>query len=167
VHSLFRARSGAYVLDCLVYLGLAAATVPLGMVFQQQGWGQVQGLVLAVSVIPPVAATVLAGVQESGPRAATFGKRPIGLEVRTTAGERVSRGRALLRNAVKIGIPWQLGHLVAIGSTFGGFQGRDPLTLVAAAIIYPLMVVMVVLVARGSGRGLHDRLAGTQVGRAA
>jgi hypothetical protein len=67
---------------------------------------------------------------------------------------------------VKIGIPWQLGHVVAIGSTFGGFERRDPATLAAAAVVYPLMVVMVVLAARGSGRALHDRLAGTQVRRA-
>ena len=166
MHSLFRARGRAYVLDCLVYLGLAASTVPLGVVFQQQGWGHAKGLVLAVSAIPPVAATVLAGVQESGVRAATFGKRLVHLEVFTATGDRVPLGRALLRNAVKIGIPWQLGHVVAIGSTFGGFERRDPATLAAAAVVYPLMVVMVVLAARGSGRALHDRLAGTQVRRA-
>jgi uncharacterized RDD family membrane protein YckC len=116
-----------------------------------------------VSALPPVAATLLAALEEAGPRHSTPGKRRERLVVAGAAGHPLTLPRTLIRNAVKIGIPWQLGHIVTIGASFAGFQRRDPLTLVAAAVTYPLLAAMVTAVARGSGRALHDRLAGTQV----
>jgi len=163
MNPLLARRTRAYLLDCCAYAGVALATVPLGVAFQRLGWSGNRNLVLAASAIPPLVATVVAGVQEAGPHAATPGKRRERLTVTDTAGRPLTLGRAWLRNATKIGIPWQLGHVVTIGSAFGGFAQRDPLTLGAAAVCYPLMAAMVAAVARGSGRGLHDRVAGTLV----
>ncbi|MET1005641.1 MAG: RDD family protein [Propionibacteriaceae bacterium] len=165
MHPLLAARARAYVRDAGTYLGVAAATVPFGLVLRQQGFGQSPGFLLAVSAVPPLVATLIAAGQESGVHHATWGKRRQSLVVTTMTGQPVSFGRALVRNVVKIGIPWQLGHTVAIGAAFGGFETGDTLTLAATAVTYPLIALMIVMVARRNGRGLHDRLAGTVVQR--
>jgi uncharacterized RDD family membrane protein YckC len=165
MHPLLAARTKAYLRDAVTYLGVAAATVPVGLVLRHEGIGQHPGFLLAVSAVPPLVASVIAARQESGAHRATWGKRRQGLVVTTSSGERVPFGRALVRNLVKIGIPWQLGHTVAIGAAYGGFERGDPLTLAATAVTYPLVAVMIVAVARGTGRGLHDRVAGTAVAR--
>ncbi len=167
VHPLAGARARAYLLDCGVYLGIAAATVPIGVVAQRAGWKADRSWALGTSALPPLVATVLAARQESGPRAATLGKRRQGLVVRAADGSAPRFARCLLRDAVKIGVPWQLGHVVAIGAAYGGFERRDPLTLAATALTYPLLAVMALATTRGSGRALHDRVAGTRVRRAA
>jgi uncharacterized RDD family membrane protein YckC len=163
VHPLAARRVRAYLLDCLGYLGVAAGTVPLGLVLHRTGLGGDRRVALLVSAIPPIAATVIAGRQKAGPRRATPGKRRYHLVVTDAGADHLTLGRALARNAVKIGVPWQLGHVVAIGSSFGGFQRRDPLTWAAAAVTYPLLAAMVLAVSRGRGLALHDRAAGTRV----
>jgi uncharacterized RDD family membrane protein YckC len=163
VHYLLTRRTRAYLRDCIGYLGVAASTVPISVVLNRLGLGGDRWVVLVVSALPPVAATVIAGLQEAGPHQSTLGKRRERLAVADAAGNPLTLSRALIRNAVKIGIPWQLGHVVAIGASFGGFKQRDPLTLVATAVTDPLLAAMVIAVARGSGRALHDRAAGTQV----
>lgn len=165
MHPLAGARARAYLVDCGAYLCVAAATVPMGVVGHHVGWGRHRAYVLCVSAVPPLVATLLAARQESGPRGATLGKRHQGLVVRGRADAVVTSGRALIRNTVKIGVPWQLGHVVAIGAAFGGFERRDPVTLGAAAVTYPLLATMVVAAALGGGRALHDRVAGTVVER--
>lgn len=160
-------RGRAYLRDCIVYAGIAAATVPLGMAAHAAGWGGNRAFVLAASAVPPVVATWLAAKQESGPARATWGKQRHGLVVTDRHGRPIDRRRALLRNTVKIGVPWQLGHTVAIGAAFGGFETRDRLTIAATVVTYPLLAVMILAVARGQGRGLHDRVADTAVVAAA
>lgn len=160
---LLTRRVRAYAWDCAVYLGVAASTAPIGLVINRLGRGGERKVALGISALPPVAATVLAAVQEAGPRQATLGKRRDGLVVTDTGGRSLTLSRALIRNAIKIGIPWQLGHVVAIGASFGGFHRRDPLSLGAAAVTYPLLAVMIIAVAHRHGRALHDRVAGSQV----
>jgi uncharacterized RDD family membrane protein YckC len=123
---------------------VAASTVPIGVVLNRLGLGGDRWVVLVVSALPPSVATVIAGLQEAGPHQSTLGKRRERLAVADAAGHPLTLSRALLRNAVKIGIPWQLGHVVAIGASFGGFEQRDPLTLVATAVTYPLLAAMVI-----------------------
>lgn len=53
--------------------------------------------------------------------------------------------------------------MVAIGAVFGGFDKKDPLTLGAAFITYPLLAAMILGVVLGDGRTIHDRLSGTRV----
>ncbi|MFC5992849.1 RDD family protein [Pseudonocardia hispaniensis] len=167
MNNLAGRRGRAYLRDCLTYLGLAAATAPFGIIGRRTGWGGNRVFVLAVSALPPLAATILAASQESGPAQATWGKRTHGLVVTDGDGAPIGFGRATLRNAAKIGVPWQIGHVVAIGAAFGGFEKRDPLTRAATVVTYPLLAAMIVAVLRGNGRGLHDRVAGTAVRRRA
>ena len=161
MHPLALPRLRAYLRDCTGYLGLAAATVPLGLVVQHLGWGRSRRLVVALTAVPPAVATLVAALREAD--GGTPGHRGQRLVVLDRRGEPPGLGRALLRNTAKIGLPWQLGHLVALGSAFGGFQQRDPGTLVPAVLVYPWFVVVAATVATGSGRSLHDRIAGTHV----
>lgn len=122
MHPLAGGRARAYALDCLTYLGVAAATFPLSAVVRRVSDGQrpSRGLVLGVSTVPPLVAMAWAAVAESGPHRATLGKRRERLEVVTATGERVPFSRALVRNAVKILIPWQLAHVTGVGAAYGG-----------------------------------------------
>lgn len=163
LHHLASSRGKAYVRDCIGYLGIAVATVPLGLLSQQTGWGDHRGFVLAASAIPPTIATLLAARRESSSSGATPGKRRYGLQVQSQHGEALSFGRALLRNSLKIAIPWQLGHTVVVGAAFGGFDNQDPLTLAAAVATYPLLAIMIGSAAFGEGRALHDRITGSRV----
>ena len=172
MHRLAVPRGKAYALDCLGYLGIAAATLPVGIVLQQTGVGQHQWAVWGLSAVPPLLAAGVAARAESGPARATWGKRRLRLVVDGSAGgtrdgatteEAPSPGRALLRNLVKITIPWQVGHTVAIGAAYGGFEDGDPVTIVAGGLSYLIIGVLVGGVVLGQGRAVHDRLAGTRV----
>ena len=164
MHPLLRARSQAYLVDCLVHLAVPLALVPIGLLVRHRHRHLDPRLLHTVSALPPIAATLLASAQDS--RGGTWGHRSQGLVVRTTHGYVPGFGRALLRNTVKIGIPWQLGHAVAIGAATGRLDLHHPWTLGATVIIYPWMAAAATAVALGSGRGLHDRAAGTEVRRA-
>ncbi|WP_194928839.1 RDD family protein [Pseudactinotalea sp. HY158] len=119
--------------------------------------------VLLMSAVPPIVATIWAARAEAGADHATWGKRRMGLMVATERGPALEFPRALARNAIKIAIPWQVGHLVAIGAVAGGFDRSDPLTLTAGILIYPIIGAFAVMSAFGSGRGPHDRLTATHV----
>jgi len=163
MNDLASRRGRAYARDCLVYLAIAAATLPFGLVTYAAGWGQHQPFVLAMSSIAPVLATLLAARQESGAAAATPGKRRYGLVVTDRHGSHIRLGRGLVRNAVKIGVPWQIGHTVAVGAANGGFEDMDPLTIGAAVIAYPLIGMMIASVVWNQGIAIHDRVAQTRV----
>lgn len=161
MHPLLRSRSQAYVLDSLVHLAVPAALVPVGLLVRRRYNRPGPRLLHAFSALPPVAATLIASAQES--RRGTWGHRSQGLVVRTTDGQCPGFGRALLRNTIKIGVPWQLGHVVAIGAATGELDRRHPWTMAAATFVYPWMAAAAVSVALGSGRALHDRAADTRV----
>lgn len=160
-------RARAYALDCAGYLGVAAATVPLGLVVRRLAHGNPsRTLVLGLSALPPVIATVWAALAESGPQGATIGKRRAGLVVvpATSDGrEPITMRQAMVRSVVKILVPWQLGHMVAIGAATGGFDDNDALTIGATIVTYPLLGLFAWMVLHGDGRGPHDRVAGTRV----
>lgn len=164
MHRFAAARGKAYALDCLGYLGVAAAMVPLGLVLQDTDWVQRPAVVHALSAVPPVIATVLAARQESA-SGATWGKRRLHLTVdgQEAGSGPPTFGRALLRNTLKIAVPWQIGHTVAVGAAFGGFEDGDPLTMVAGGLSYLVIGVLVAGVVLGEGRAVHDRLTGTCV----
>ena len=161
MHPLLRSRSRAYVVDCLVHLAVPVALVPVGLLLRRRHRDLDPRLLHALTALPPVAATLIASAQDS--RRGTWGHRSQGLVVRTADGQVPSFRRALLRNAVKTGVPWQLGHVVAIGAATGTLDRRDPWVVTATAILYPWMAAAATAVALGSGRALHDRAAGTEV----
>ena len=163
MHPLAGRRCHAYALDAVGYVGIAAAMVPLGVIAHRAGRRRHRGYLHAVSAIPPVLATLLAAGQEAGRSQATWGKRRCRLTVADRDGAPVAFGRTLLRNTVKIAIPWQLGHVVAIGAASGGFGKRDIFTLAATLVTYPLLGLMIGSVMTRSGSAVHDRLAGTCV----
>lgn len=160
-HPLAGRRIGAYLLDCIGYLGVAAAELPIGFWAFQQGWGTNPVLMAVLSSIPPVAATAIAALGEAGERRSTWGKRRLGIRVDFT-GE-AGLGRALVRNTVKIFLPWTIGHVVAFRAANGAFQAPDAITITATIATYAIFGVFGVMGGFGSGRGPHDRLAGTQV----
>lgn len=178
-------RTKAYLLDWLYYLGIAALLVPFGLVALRLGWGANRAYDVLMSLIPPVCAALLAARWESQPIPATPGKKWQGLAVtRREPGSSRPRGggvvdpggaeeqrdlspvtfrRALARNLVKIALPWQLGHLQGLAAAWGAFANPGPATVVLSAVTWPVLVLVVVLVWRPSGLGLHDRVAGTRV----
>lgn len=159
---LLGSRAAAYGLDALGYVGIAAAMVPFGLANYALQGAPSRPAVLVVSLLPPVLATVWAARAESGPRQATWGKRRLGIHVSGAAADSGFR-HTLLRNAVKILLPWQLGHVVAIGAAHGDFETMRPSTMVATGLLYAIAALFAVLMLRRSGRGPHDLLAGTRV----
>lgn len=162
MHPLAIPRARAYLRDCGTYLGLAAATASLAVVGRITGWGRKPSFVYTVSSIPPLLAALLAARREARD-GTTPGKRRHRLLLTKRTGVPVTFGRALARNGLKIAVPWQLGHMVAIGAASGGFDRRDPLTLGAASVTYPLLAAMIAGAVLGDGRTIHDRLSGTRV----
>ena len=145
---------------------LAVAGAGLYSAGALRGLSAIQGNAVSFLVlIGPV--TVVMARLESGAREATIGKRGRRLRVvdaRTESG--VSFGRALLRNAVKIALPWELGHTVAYG-LFGSSPGASvPGWLVAVTVAaYMLPIAYVVTLFVGHGRTPYDWLSGTVVVR--
>ncbi|MBK0331051.1 hypothetical protein I8D64_06500 [Brachybacterium sp. MASK1Z-5] len=171
-------RARAYARDCVGYLVLPAAMLPIGIPLAMHigDAGTARAVALVSSAIPPLLAALWAARAESGPRASTWGKRREGLRVETMPGgpggpdgadgpdgARVPFARAFVRNLVKIAIPWQLGHVVAVGAVYGDFDTGAAGTMVATVLLYGVVIVLVGTVMLGSGRGIHDRIAATRV----
>ncbi|WP_297008652.1 RDD family protein [uncultured Corynebacterium sp.] len=94
---------------------------------------------------------------------ATFGKRRFRLQVvNRDTGASPTVPMTLLRNSVKILVPWQVGHTATVTGAFGGFETARPLTMVTLVASYGLLIGMVWSVL-GGGRPLHDQVAGTAV----
>ena len=154
----------AWILDWLCILVwvavVAAVAVPLYLGGVLRDLGAVSENLLAfVLLIAPV--TVALAWRESSRRQATPGKRLRRLVVTADEG-RASYGRALLRNALKVGLPWELGHTVAFTLATG--HGIVPVWIVpVAALTYALPIVYVVMLFVGDGRTIYDRIAGTVV----
>lgn len=164
MHPLAGRRGKAYLLDCVRTIGVGVALVPLGVLLHRRGLiGPYPVRSHLASAVLPLVATVWAAKEESGPAGATRGKRCQELTVTTDGGAALSFRKALLRNTVKIFIPWQLGHTVAIGAAYGGYERKDPITLAATALTYPLLGVLIGGVVRGNGRAIHDRVVGSAV----
>ena len=164
MHPLAKRRVLAHLTDCAGYLAVCAVTVPLGVaIVTTTDLGRKPAFGHLVSMVPPAIATVLAARAESGPLRATWGKRRQGLQVTGTDGSTLTLGRALGRSAAKIFVPWQLGHTSAIGAAWEGFQKRDPLTWASTVTVYALIGVYAWMGLRGTGRGVHDLAAGSEV----
>jgi uncharacterized RDD family membrane protein YckC len=164
MHPLAARRCRAHLTDCVGYLGVAAAMVPLGgLVSATTELGRSPLYAHLVSVVPPAVATVLAARAESGEHRATWGKRRQGLVVGDVEGGRLTFPRALLRNTAKILVPWQLGHMTAVGAAFGGFERGDALTIGSSVAVYGVIALYAWGGLTGTGRAVPDRLAGTRV----
>lgn len=159
----------AWLIDWACILGWAALTAAIAVPLYLAGVIPPGGplaanLIGAVVVVIPT--VVGAAWFESRQRPATPGKRVLGLEVATDAGH-PRFGATLVRNALKIGVPWLVGHAAAVAivtsSADGGTVPVGVWVLTAAAYVIPLAWVVSLFVA--GGRTPYDRLSGTTVVR--
>ncbi|MDN5796648.1 MAG: RDD family protein [Intrasporangium sp.] len=165
--SAFR-RIAAFGIDWLLILGWAGCVAAVGIPLYLSG----TTAALSVTAVGIIATTVLVvpvtiwlAWLESGRSQATIGKRALRLKVtrRTTEGP-LTFGRALVRNALKIALPWTLGHAAALQIAGTGTPGTTSWTtwlLTAAAYLLPLWYVVSLFV--GAGLTAYDRTAETQV----
>lgn len=116
----------------------------------------------ALVVVLPV--VLAAAVLESRRSGATPGKRMLRLQVSGPAG-RPAFGEALVRNALKLGVPWLLGHsaVFAIVLTSSTRVATPSWVWALTGAAYVLPLVYLVTVCTPSGRTPYDRLARTQV----
>ncbi len=158
-------RIAAMAVDWLIISCYAAALVPLGLFLVNSSvdlslaaWNAVSFVVL---VVP--AAGWLAG-WESGTPAASPGKRLLRLRVAVPDRPRPGWPRSLARNALKVALPWELGHTAAFvlaDTTIGQPWAGLAMACAAAACLLALSYVAALFV--GTGRTPYDRAAGTRV----
>jgi uncharacterized RDD family membrane protein YckC len=163
-----RRRIAAWLVDWLcflVWLGLLAAVgIPLYLSGVTGQWSAATTNVVA-ALVTAVPLTVFLAVLESGAGQATVGKRVLGLRVvGARGGERLSFAAALTRNALKIAVPWTIGHAAAIGLVGAPEVGPGLAVLTAAAYVLP--IVYVITLFAGEGRTPYDRAGGARVVRA-
>lgn len=157
----------AWLIDWACILAWVAATAAIGIPLYLAGVitltnAVALNIVGAVVVVIPV--VLLAAWFESRSNPATPGKRALRLVVRSTAG-RLAFGKTLSRNAIKIGLPWLVGHaaVFAIVNTDDPTAGMPfaVYALLVAAYLLPLSWIVSLFV--GSGRTPYDRVSGTAV----
>lgn len=162
------ARLSAWLIDLLCISGWVAVLAVVGAALYTTGLthdlsaGAGNAVAFLVLIVP---VTVALAWFEAGSRAATVGKRARRLRVVDAATQvQIPFVRALLRNAVKVALPWELGHTLAFslfGTTAGvPLSGRLIVTTVAA---YVLPTVYVVTLFVGRGRTPYDWAAHTIV----
>ena len=161
-------RLAAWFVDWLLVLGWVAVTAAVGVPLFLGGYGG--GLsVVALNVIATLAVvvpvTVGMAVLESSAREASIGKRARRLIVVTVStSRRISRSRALVRNVLKIALPWMVGHAAVFEIVATSTAGAVPVSIwMVTACAYILPIVYVVSLFIGSGRTPYDRVSGTIV----
>jgi uncharacterized RDD family membrane protein YckC len=102
---------------------------------------------------------------ESSDREASIGKRTRHMRVvDAVTGSRVSVHRSILRNTLKIGVPWTIGHAAVFSIVQESGSGPVPVSvwlLTVAAYVLPIMYVVSLFV--GQGRTPYDLISGTVV----
>jgi uncharacterized RDD family membrane protein YckC len=162
-------RVGAWALDWIIISLYAGALVPLGLLLDARGvrlptpgWNAVAFVLL----IAP--ATLWLAAWERAGAAASPGKRRLGLRVIADGRSTLGWPRALLRNGLKVALPWELGHTAAFILADPGTEQGGPLAVTGMAcgvVACVLAGTYVLSLWIGSGRTPYDRAAGTRVGR--
>jgi hypothetical protein len=138
-----------------VSLYLSGATLPVGALASN----------LVAALVTVVPATVVLSLLESSPREASIGKRTRHLRVvDAVTGSRVSFRRSILRNTLKIGVPWTIGHAAVFSIVQAGGSVPVPVSvwlLTVVAYVLPIMYVAFLFV--GQGRTPYDLISGTVV----
>ncbi|GAB7040080.1 MULTISPECIES: RDD family protein [Catenuloplanes] len=165
-------RIAAWAVDwccIIVWVAITAAVgVPLFLAGATDALGTTTlNLVAAAVVVFPV--TFWLAHLESGTRRTTPGKRLRRLTVITaTDGSRPTLRRALLRNTLKIAVPWLIGHAAVYAIAGTGDSGAVPIeSWLLTATSYLLPIVYVASLFIGTGQTPYDRLSGTAVIRRA
>jgi uncharacterized RDD family membrane protein YckC len=157
-------RLVAWCVDWLILSAYAGALIPLGVLVLSR-WdvsplaGNAIGFVLLV-----VPATVWVAAWEQGSRGATPGKRLLRLRVEDTARAGLGWKRSLIRNALKVALPWELGHTAAFTLADPHASGTDVAFGLSGGIAACLIAVTyVVTLFLGTGRTPYDRASGAHV----
>jgi uncharacterized RDD family membrane protein YckC len=107
-------RIAAFAVDWLIISAYAAALVPLGLLLLAGTGGLApeagNALGFGVLVLP---ATVWLAAWERSAHGASTGKRTLRLWVRAPDQRSLGWSGALIRNGLKIALPWELGHTAA------------------------------------------------------
>ena len=161
-------RIVAWLVDWLCFLVWLAALAAIGIPLYLSGvtgeWSAATTNVVS-ALLTAVPLTIFLAVLESGTRQATVGKRVMGLKVvGARDGGRLSFASALLRNTLKVAVPWTIGHAAAIGLVGSSEVGPGLMILTAAAYVLPVAYVVTLFV--GEGRTPYDRAGGDRVVRA-
>jgi uncharacterized RDD family membrane protein YckC len=159
-------RIAAWLIDGACILAWVAVTAAVGVPLALSGAVRLvdpiaQNAVAALVVVVPV---VLAAAVLESRGGATPGKRALRLHVEHGATP-PRFGRALLRNALKIGLPWLIAHAAVFAVADAGAAGQPTPSgawvLLLAAYVLPIAWVVSLFI--GRGRTPYDRLAGTVV----
>jgi uncharacterized RDD family membrane protein YckC len=151
-------RIVAWLIDWLCILILPALLVPVGLLLRNADL-PVWSLNAGAFVVLIVPVTCWLAWCESGERQATPGKRVRNLQV-VGANGRITFRRALLRNTLKVAVPWELGHTVA----YGFASGSDGAWLIVVTIVvYAVLIAW--FVSLFFQRSPYDVLSGTRVVR--
>ncbi len=158
-------RIVAWCADWLVISGYAAVLVPLGLLLSGHVGrlspiaGNAVGLV--VLVVPMV---IWLAAWERRPGGASPGKRMLRLRVEAQGAAALGWRRSLVRNALKVGLPWELGHTMAFA--FADPHATRSSILVGSAcgvVSGALAVWYVVSLFVGFGRTPYDRASASRV----
>lgn len=159
-------RLTAGLIDLACILGWVAVLVVIGAALFLSGAVArvdpvVGNVVSFVILIAPV--TIVFAWLESGARQATVGKRARRLRVvDARTGTRIPFGRAVLRNTLKIALPWEFGHIVVYG-LIASTDAVPAWLLVVTFCAYGLPIWYLISLFVGNGRTPYDRVAGTVV----
>lgn len=160
-------RIAAWAVDWLIVSGYAICLVPLGLLLvdrdvrlPQWGWN---ALTFALLILP---ATVWLAGWERGRRGATPGKRLLRLRTSGPDGGRLDWRRALARNALKVALPWELGHTAAFALAGPATGPTAALGLGCGTAACLLAGVWLTFLFIGFGRTPYDRATSTRVGTA-
>jgi len=156
-------RIAAWAVDCVCILGWVAITVAVGVPLYLAGVTRISNLLVlnVVGALVVVVPVVIGLAALEHVRGATVGKQLLGLRVEAN-GQRPSWGRALLRNSLKVGVPWLIGH----AAVFAVATDPSPATSVLLIAAYVLPVTYLISLFAGGGRTPYDRLGGVIVVRA-
>jgi uncharacterized RDD family membrane protein YckC len=160
-------RTGARIVGTLIDLAcmlpwiavVAAAGAVLFATGVTRGVDDVVGNVVGfVTLIVPI--TIAAAGFDGSARHATPGKRVLRLRMVSAAGG-PGFARALMRNALKYSLPWELAH-TAVFALVGSTSAPPVWVVVVLAAAYSIPIVSLLLLI-ATGRPLHDRVARTTV----
>ncbi|GAB3394039.1 hypothetical protein GCM10027568_23930 [Humibacter soli] len=164
-------RLVAWLIDwvcILVWAGVVAAVgVPLYLAGVTRNVDDVTlNVIAAATIVVPVTLT-LAALESSGWQA-TLGKRMLRLRVQARDVARPSFWVALLRNALKVALPWTIGHAAVIAIYSASTSDAIPpwvWVITIAAYALPIVYIVALFVRRG--RTPYDAASGTRVSRTA
>ena len=143
---------------------IAAVGVPLYLSGLTHSVGAVaSNLVAALMMVLPT--TVVLTLLESSPREASIGKLTRHLRVvDAVTGSRVSFQRSILRNTLKIGVPWTIGHAAVFAIVQASGSRPVPVSVwLLTVVAYVLPITYVVSLFVGQGRTPYDLISSTVV----